>query len=182
MAITKERKQELVAQYAELLSRSKAVIFTEYRGMTNAQMTALRRALREVGGAHHVTKLSLLKLALAEAGYPLPDDALKGAPIAVSFCLEEVPPVAKALADQAKENELLVLRGGLMGSNWLSAEDVRALAELPPLDVLRAQLIGLLDAPAANLVGVIQAGVAQIVNVLSAYVEQGGEAAAEAAG
>ncbi len=178
MAITKERKQELVAQYAELLSRSKAVIFAEYRGMSNAQMTALRRTLREAGGAYHVTKLSLLKLALAEAGHSLPETALRGAPIAVSFCLEEVPPVAKALVDHARENELLVLRGGLMGSNWLSAQDVQALAELPPLDVLRAQLIGLLDAPAANLVGVIQAGVAQIVNVLNAYVEQGGETAA----
>ena len=181
MAITKERKRELVAEYADLLNRSKAIIFAEYRGMNNAQMTALRRALREVGGAYHVTKLSLLKLALAEAGYPLLEGELKGAPIAVGFCLDEVPPVAKTLVEHAKESGLLVLRGGLMGTSRLSAKDVEALAELPSLDVLRAQLLGLLDAPAANLVGVIQAGVAQIVNVLSAYAEQGDEAAAEVA-
>lgn len=182
MALTRERKEELVAEYVDLLKNSKAIIFTEYRGMTNPEMTALRRAVREADGVYRVTKMTLLEMAMDETGYPRPD-MLTGAPLAVGFCLEEIPAVAKALTEFAKDKtENLVVRGGLIGADFVSSAQIEALAELPPLDVLRSQLIGLLDAPASQLVGVIQAGVAQVVNVLNAYVEQGeGGEAAEAA-
>lgn len=183
MAISKARKEELVAQYIEMLERSNAVIFTEFRGLTNTEMTKLRRAVREAGGAYHVTKLTLLRRAMEQAGYPIPE-YLSGAPLALSFCYDEIPGVAKALTEFAKENEMTVIRGGLMGDQFLTLEQIEALAELPPMEVLRAQILGLLEAPAANLVGVIQSGVAQVVNVLNAYIEQGeeGTATAEAAG
>jgi large subunit ribosomal protein L10 len=182
LALTRERKEELVAEYVDLLKDSKAIIFTEYRGMSNPEMTTLRRAVRDADGVYRVTKLTLLELAMEEAGYPRPD-ILSGAPLAVGFCLEEIPGVAKALTEFADEQtENLVVRGGLIGADFISAAEIEALAELPPLDVLRSQLIGLLDAPASQLVGVIQAGVAQVVNVLNAYVEQGeGGETAEAA-
>lgn len=182
MAITKERKEELVAQYVDLLSRSNAVIFAEYRGLTNAQMSAIRRTVRDANGEFHVTKLSLLKLALERAGLPVPESEMLGVPVAVGFCLDDVAALAKALTQQAKDIDLMSVRGGIMGTTNLSAKDVAALAELPPLETIRAQILGLFDAPAANLVGVIQAGVAQVVNVLHAYVDKGdGEPAAEAA-
>lgn len=172
MPLTKKRKEELVDEYVELLERSRAIIFTEYHGLNNVEMTKLRRAVREADGVYRVAKLTLLARALEGAGYEVPDD-LAGKPVAIGFCLEEVPSVAKALSDFAKDNEAITVHGGLMGGVLLTAKQIEKIADLPPLDVIRAQLIGLLDAPAANLVGVIQAGVAQVVNVLDAYVEQG---------
>ncbi len=177
MALSRERKEELVAEYAEMLRQSRAIIFTEYRGLTNLEMTKLRRAVREADGTYRVVKLSLLKRAMEEAGYPIPED-LESTPIALSFCLKEIPSVAKALSNYAADSDLLSIRGGLMGDQFLTAGQIKRIADLPPLDILRAQILGLLDAPAASLAGMIQAGLAQIVNVLHAYTEQGEQVSA----
>jgi large subunit ribosomal protein L10 len=181
LPLSKARKQELVEEYVDLIQRSKAIILTEYRGLTNVQLTQLRRTIREANGVYLVAKLTLLRLALEQAGYQVPE--MGGKPLAVGFCLEEVPAVAKAMTEFANSNELLIISNALMENHVLSAKQVVSIADLPPLDVIRAQLIGLLDAPAAGLVGIIQSGVSQIVNVLNAYVEQGqgGDSAAEAA-
>ena len=182
MPLTRERKENLVAEYTDLLKNSKAIILTEYRGLNNAEMSRLRNAVLDAGGVYRVAKLTLLKLALQEAGYPIPE-GLSGAPLAVGFCLEEIPAVAKALTTFAQDSEAMAVRGGLMGGSYLTAAQIARIGDLPPLDTIRAQLLGLLDAPAANLVGIIQAGVAQVVNVLNAYIEQGqGDEATAAAG
>lgn len=173
MALSKERKEELVAQYSTLLQESKGVVFAEYRGLTNQQLNKLRRSVRDANGAFHVAKLTLLKRAMEEAGYTIPDD-LNSVPIGVGFALEDMPSLAKALKEFAKGNDLMTIRGGQMGGATMSMAQIEAIADLPPLDVLRAQLIGMLDAPAANLVGVLQAGIGQIVNVINAYVDAGG--------
>ncbi len=178
MPLTREHKEDLVAEYYDLLDQSKAVILTEYRGLTNKEMMSLRRSVREAGGVYRVAKLTLLKKALEQTGFMVPEDLSGGTPIAVGFCLDEIPSVAKALTEFAKESELLSIRGGIMPEEFLGKEQVKAMAELPPLDVLRAQLIGLLDAPASNLVGVLQAGIAQTVNVINAYIDAGGPAEA----
>jgi len=178
LALSKERKAELVAEYADLLSRSQGLIFTEFRGLSNKEQARLRGVVRDANGAYHVAKLTLLKVALQQAGMAIPD-GLAGVPLGVSFCLEDVPSVAKALRGYARESELVRIWGGMMDNQIMTPEQIEALADLPPLEVLRAQLLGLLEAPAASLVGVIQAGVGQVVNVLHAYVEQqSGEAAA----
>lgn len=174
MAITRERKEKLVAQYADLLDRSRAIFFTEYRGLSNVELTKLRRAIREAGGVYHVTKLSLLKRAMEDAGYPFPD-YLDGVPFALGFCFDEVPSVAKAMTEYAEDVEEFVIRGGLMEGQLLTFAQIEKLSDMPPLEVLRAQLLGLFDAPAANLVGVIQAAVGQVVNVMNAYVDKGEE-------
>lgn len=180
MALKKARKEELVDQYVELLRESKGIVLTEYRGLSNKQLTKLRRSIREANGAYHVTKVTLLRKALEETGYQLPDD-LGGAPIGVGFALSEMPALAKALRDFAKSEDLFSVRGGVMGSNMMTKEQIEAIAELPSLDELRSQLLGLIDSPAANLVGVIQAGMSQVVNVIEAYLQDQG-APAEAAG
>ena len=181
MPLTRERKEELVAEYADLLRESQAVIFTDFSGLDNRQMTELRRSIMEADGVYQVTKLTLLELALEEAGYPAPEEMLSGAPVAVGFCLEEIPAVAKAITEFMDDNEDLALYGGLMPDAQLSNGQIEALAKLPPLDTLRAQLLGTLDAPASQLVGVLQAGVAQIVNVIDAYAQSGEEAGEAAA-
>ena len=179
MALTRERKEELVAEYSDMLVRSKGFIITEYRGLDNQAMTKLRREVSRAGGAYRVTKMTMFKRALEASGLPVPDE-LFDAPVALGFCYEEVPAVAKALADFADESDWMVVRGALLGDQFLSAAQVEAIADLPPLDVLRSQLLGLLSAPASGLAGVINAGVAQVINVIAAYAEQGEGAAAPA--
>jgi large subunit ribosomal protein L10 len=177
LALSRERKEELVAQYSEMIQQSRAMILTEYRGLTDKELKVVRSAVREANGTYRVIKTTLLRRALQANGYDLPE-SVEGAPLAIGFCFSEIPSVAKALTGFAKDSEEMIIRGGMMGEHFLSEDEIKAIAELPPLDVLRAQLLGLLDAPAANLVGVIQAGVAQVVNVLNAYAEQGEGASA----
>jgi large subunit ribosomal protein L10 len=178
LALSRERKEELVDEYTELLNRSVGLIFTEYRGMPNKDLTRLRRAVRDTNGAYHVTKMTLFKRALEPFGVQMPAE-FDGVPIGVTFCLEDVPPVAKALRDFARTSDLMRIRGGLMGDTFMDVRQVEAIADLPSIEVLRSQILGLIDAPAASLVGVIQSGVSQIVNVLHALEQT---SAAEAAG
>ena len=172
MPLLKDRKEELVAEYTEMLKQSRAIILTEYRGLNNKEMMQVRRAVREAGGVYRVAKLTLLRRALEASGYTVPDE-LSGMPVALGFCLDEIPGVAKALADYAKDSDFLFIRGGLIEDRFLSEKEIDALANLPSLEVIQAQLLGLLEAPASNLVGVLQSGVAQVINVLNAYAEQG---------
>ena len=176
LAISRARKEALVAEYADMLSRCQGVILTEFRGMPDREFKTIRHAVREANGVYRVTKSTLLKRALEVSGYPVPD--LAGAPLGVGFCFDNVPGVAKVLTDYAKNSEGMVIRTGLMGGQILSPEEVRSIANLPPLETLRAQLLGLLDAPAASLVGVLQAGIGQVVNVIDAYAQKGASAAA----
>jgi large subunit ribosomal protein L10 len=171
LAITKQRKDELVAQYAELLEQSNAVILAEYSGLNVKQLQALRAQVRQADGAFYVTKNTLLRLALAQSGHEVPDDLLVGQ-LGAGFAMNETPSLAKALTDFAKDQDALTIVGGLMGDSLLTAEQVKALAELPSLDELRAQLIGMLQGSARNLATVVAGGVRQVVNVLDAYARQ----------
>lgn len=178
MAITKARKDELVAQYAELLSNSRAIFMTEYKGMNVKKMENLRSEVAKAEGTFHITKNTLLKIALEQADYPVPEEVLTGQ-IATGFAMNEVPTMAKTLVDFAKSDEHMVIRGAILSGRVLTVEEVEALAKLPSLDQLRAQLIGLLNAPATNIASVITNGVRQVINVIDAYAKS--EEAAEAA-
>jgi large subunit ribosomal protein L10 len=100
---------------------------------------------------------------------------------AIGFAFADVASVAKALTAFAKENEFVKVKGALLGGRVLTTKEVQALAELPPLPVVRGQLLGLLSAPASRLTGVVAGGVRQIMNVVKAYSETQGAAAVEAA-
>jgi large subunit ribosomal protein L10 len=102
--------------------------------------------------------------------------------IATGFALGEVPALAKTLVDYAKKDEQLKLKGGILGDKLLSPAQVEALASLPPLEHLRAQILGLINAPAQNLASVLAGGVRQVVNVIDAYAKKDETAEAEAAG
>lgn len=171
MAITKERKDELVAQYVDLLQNSRAIILTEYSGLNVKQMQDLRAQVRQAEGGYHVTKNTLLRIALAESGLELPEELLVGQ-LATGFAMNEVPSLAKALTEFAKDQDDLKIVGGLLNDEFLTAEQIKELAELPSLDELRAQIIGMLQAPARNLATVVAGGVRQVVNVLDAYAKQ----------
>lgn len=171
MAISRERKERLVADYTRQLKESKGIILADYRGLTMANMTAIRQAVHSVGGKSQVVKNRLLALALAEAGMEVPEEWLVG-PVAVGFCFDEVPAVAKAMRDATRQYETFHIKGGLVGASVLSADQVSAMADLPPMEVLFAQVLGAIHAPAGQIAGVVASGVRQILNVVQAYVEK----------
>ena len=180
MAINKERKDELVIQYIELLKQSEAIFLTEYTGLDVKQMQSLRAEVRKADGAYYVTKNTLMLLALKESGKPVPTEMLTGQS-GTGFALSEAPSMAKALTQFAKAEEALIIKGGIIGDEILTAEQVQALANLPSMDELRAQLIGLIQAPARNIAATVASGVRQVVNVLDAYAKLEDEVEPEAA-
>ncbi len=170
MAISKERKEALVEQYRELASGSRGLIFTSYSGLSVPQVEDLRGKIRELGGDFHIVKNRLLKLAFDEIGLPMPAEAMIGT-TALGFAREDIPAVAKAMVDLAKESEGMTLKGAVVEGSLYTAAQVERLADLPPLPVVQAQLIGVLQAPAARLVGALAGSVRQVVNVIHAYAE-----------
>jgi large subunit ribosomal protein L10 len=177
LAITKEKKREMVADYAAKMSASQAMILADYRGLTVADLTDLRQRLREVDGTFQVVKNTLFQRTLDEAGITLPAEELLG-PIAVGYCQGEVPPVAKALADFAKETQNLRIKGAVLGADFLDAAGVTALAALPPREFLLAQLVGAVQGPMSSLASTLAAPLRELAQVLQARAEQGQEAAA----
>lgn len=178
MAISRERKEELVAQYVQLINDSDAFFVADYKNLNMKKLTELRREVRKAGGAFHITKNTLIKVALEKTGNSVSDELLQGQ-VATGFALGEAPTLAKTLVDYAESEENFILRGGLMDANPLSADDIVALAKLPSLDQLRGTLAGMISAPARNLASVIAGGVRQVINVVDAYSKK--DDAAEAA-
>jgi large subunit ribosomal protein L10 len=180
LAITREQKKEIVAGYKDAIARSRAMILTDYRGLSVAQISELRRNLREVDGVFQVVKNTLFTLALQEAGLPVPEDQLTG-PVAVGYCLEDTPPVAKVLRDFAEATDILAIRGAILGTNIVDTAAVEGLADLPPREVVLAQLLGAIQGPMSSLVNTLNAPMREIAQVLQARADQGQEEEAEAA-
>lgn len=177
MAITKDKKKQMVADYVDRMSRSRALVLADYRGLTVAGLTDLRRRLREVGGTFQVVKNTLFVRALEEAGIPVPTEPLEG-PIAVGYAFEDSPPVAKVLMDFAKETQVLKVHGAIVGGSFMDKKGVELLADLPSREVLQAQLLGAVQGPMSSLVSTITAPMRELIQVLQARSEQGQEAAA----
>lgn len=173
MAISRNRKEELISEYVDLLKQSRAVFLTQYSGLSVKEMQDLRASVRKAEGAFIVTKNTLMLRALEQAGLPSPSEKLVGQ-LATGFALNEVPSLAKALTDYMKEDELLSIKFGILGDKLLSAEEIEELAKLPSLDELRGQILGLIQAPARNMAMVLASGVRQVVNVMDAYARSEG--------
>jgi len=177
LALTRERKQALVAQYQDFLGNSEAVVVTTYTGLTVTQIEELRNAVRQAGGRFMVAKNTLLKRAFEAAGYPVPEEALVGS-TAIAFALDDPPAVAKAIVDFAKANEAVEVKVGFLGTQMIAPDEVKALASLPPLPVMRAQLLGTIMAPASQLVRLLAEPGRQVAAVVKAYSEKEAPAAA----
>ncbi len=182
MAISKERKNELVDQYTEWANKSRAMFLVEYIGLNMKQVDELRSKAREIGGEFHIVKNTLGKVAFESAGLPLPAEFLEGS-TAIGFAFEDAPKMAKAISDFARASDFLKIKGGYLNKQAISANEVNALADLPPLPVMRAQLLGTIMAPASKLVRTLAEPARQLAAVMKAYSEKDGaptEAAAEA--
>lgn len=165
-------KAAAVQEIKERLGRSAAVLLTEYRGLTVTQLAALRRALQAARVEYRVVKNTLTKRAAAELGISGLDAALEG-PTALAYCFEDPVAAAKALASFAREHPALVLKGGLLGSRPLSADEARALSTVDPLDLSLAKICGSLTSSLAAVVGVLEAPLSRIVYVLERVSERG---------
>lgn len=171
MALSKERKKEVLSQYVDWLSRSQAIILTEYSGISVKDISELRATLRESGGEYHIIKNTLGKLAFKEAGREFPDDYFLGS-TAIGFAFDDAPALAKAIVDFSKDKELVKIKGGYLGEDAVSAEQITALAKLPPLPIVRAQFVSTLLAPANKLARILAEPSRQLAQVLQAHAEQ----------
>lgn len=170
--MTTKKKPQLVDQLAELLSRSKFVIATDYRGLTVAEMSELRHQLRNIGTEYHVVKNRLAKLAAENAGKQELSQLLTG-PTALAFGHEDIPQLAKALADYIRISKTtLTLKGGLIDSQLIGSEEVKSLAILPSIEVMRAKLLGMLLGPIFSLQNVLSANLRGLNSVLNARIQQ----------
>src|SRR4030042_2343860 len=170
LAITKEHKNELVAHYSEWVKRSKALVLTQYVGLTMKDIDTLRAKVRENGGEFHIIKNTLAKLAFEQAGFTVPEGQFEGS-TAIVFAYTDAPAMAKTVMEFAKTSEFLKVKGGFLEKQALTPADVKALAELPPLPVVRAQLLGTLLAPAGKLVRTLAEPGRMIAAVIKAHAE-----------
>ena len=171
MAISKERKEAVLARYQDWLKRSQAVILVEYTGASMKDMDNIRAKIRETGGEFHVVKNTLARRAFAASGLTLSEDVLEKS-TAVSFAYADPAATAKALSDATKNMQFIKVKGGFMGTQMLNAAQVKALADLPPLPVVRSQLLGVLQAPAGKLVRTLAEPARSLASVLRAYTEK----------
>ncbi len=176
MAISKQKKNEVIDQYKDWLKNSQAVILVEYTGVNMKDMENIRAKVRESGGAFHVVKNTLVKLALEASGYAIPEGLLENSS-AASFAFSDPAATAKALSEASKGLEAIKVKGGYMGAETLSAAQIKALADLPPLPVVRAQLLGVFQAPAGKLVRTIAEPARSLASVFRAYSEKAQAAA-----
>lgn len=171
MAVIRPEKAAKVAELKELLTNSKCAILVDFCGLTVAQDTVLRRKMREAGVNYSVVKNTLLRIAAEEAGI----EGLK--PVlehntAIAVAPEDPVAVAKIICEFAKENKALKVKIGVLDGKVISAEEIKALAALPPKEVLIAKMLGSMNAPISGFVNVLQGTIRNVVYALEAVRKQ----------
>ena len=174
-------KKLIVEDLKKQVGSSPFVILTEYKGMTVAQFTELRKRLHGAKAEYHVAKNTMLRHAMKAAELPEFDRSFGGmTAVVVGNEKADIGAVAKVLKQFGKEFEKPKFKVGSLGKKALSVEEISAVADLPSLDVLRAQLVGLLQTPATRIAVVLGAPASQIARVLKAHADKQGVAAVAA--
>jgi large subunit ribosomal protein L10 len=171
--VKKEDKERVVAELTERLRTSETLIVADYRGLTMTQIDNLRGKLLEHGARFAVVKNTLTRRAAEAAGVDALLALLEG-PTAIAFLESDGDPVAvaKALSDAARETRVLVVRGGLLEGRPIEPTEVESLAKLPPMDVLRGQVLGAVTAPLMTIIGLFTAPLQDLSGLLDARIEQ----------
>lgn len=164
------QKQEIVGDLHDVFASAGVVIVTHYMGLTVAEITTLRGQMRDVGASFRVTKNKLAQLSLAGTEYEGLGPLFSG-PTAIGISNDPTA-APKVLSAFAKKNDKLKIIGGGLSGTVLDETAVKALAELPSLDELRAKIVGMLNTPATRIAGILQAPGGQIARVLSAHAAQ----------
>lgn len=166
-----QRKIDSVADLTDKLSRTQLTLVTDYRGLTVAEITDLRKKLRETGAELIVAKNTLTLRAAKETGYEGLEPMLSG-PTALAFAFNDVSKTAKAINDFNKGPKKLVIRGGMLGNAVMGENVLDQVASLPTRDQVLAQIVGGVAAPVSGVVGVINAAITNVLYVLQARIDQ----------
>ena len=161
------QKEELVADLKAAFDDTTAVVVTHYSGLSVAEMTDLRSRMREAGAQFRVTKNRLTKLALDGTKCDPLAQYFSG-PTAIAYSDDPVA-AAKVTVDYAKENEKLIILGGMMDEAEVDVDGVKSLASMPSLDELRGKIVGMINTPATRIAGVMGAPGGQLARVFGAY-------------
>jgi large subunit ribosomal protein L10 len=175
--VKKEDKEQIVGKLTERLRASETLLVADYRGLTMPQIDELRSRLIASGASFTVVKNTLTRRAAEAAGADALLTLLEG-PSAIAFLDSDGDMVAaaKALADMARDSKILAIRGGVLQGRTVSADEVESLAKLPPVDVLRGQVLGAIIAPLTAIAGLVNAPLQNLYGLLDARIEQlGGE-------
>ncbi len=164
-------KVQAVADIKKRIEGAQAVFLAEYAGLSVKDQQALRRSLRENGAEFKVVKMSMARLAAAELNIDTLDELLLG-PTGLAFADGDPAGAAKVLKDFAKDHDTFVVKGGLLGHEFLPLEKIAELAELETREVLLAKLAGVMQAPMANLAGLLAALPRNTANALSQLLEK----------
>ena len=165
-------KENIVAELGKTIERSKATLYTDYRGLSVSDVTALRKKLREVDAEYHIVKNTLFRLA-AKDRLPLDElDAHLVGPTAIGFAQGDPVAAAKALLDFMKDHKNMALKAGVVDGKVFGPDQITALSKLPPKEQIIAQILGAIDAPAANLVGTLDAIIADLIYTIQGIADQ----------
>ena len=173
--MNRTQKEEQVATLKQTFEESAIVVATHYSGMTMPEMNDLRTRMLEAGASFKVTKNRLTRLALKDTDFESLTDLMTG-PIALAYSTDPVA-AAKTTVDFSKDNEKLVILGGVFNGEALDVDGVKNLAKLPSLDELRAKMVGMINTPATRIAGVLSAPAGQLARVVRAYEAKRDEAA-----
>jgi large subunit ribosomal protein L10 len=168
--VERAEKAEFVGMLNDVFATSGVVVVAQNAGLNVAELTSLRRRMRDAGGKVKVVKNRLAKLGLRGTKAESIADLFKG-PTLIAYSSDPVA-APKVATDFAKANEKLVILGGAMGSTALKPDGVKALAALPSLDQLRAKIVGMIQTPATRVVQVISAPASQLARVIGAHAEK----------
>jgi large subunit ribosomal protein L10 len=171
MALRLEDKKTFVKEVNAVAGESVTAVAAEYRGLTVAEMTALRKEARKAGVYMRVVKNTLARRAVAGTDFECMQDTLKG-PILLAFAKDDPGAAARVIKDFAKEHDALKAVSLSAGGQLLPASDLARLAELPTLDQARAMLLGVLIAPMTKLVRTLAEPPAMLARTLSAHVDK----------
>ena len=175
MAFTKKQKGEMSAKYENWLEKSEAVYVLTYSAMNMKDIDTFRAKARETGSEVHLVKNTLFNRALKAKGFP--ENTFLEETSLVGFAFSDVPGLAKVFSDSTKGSETIKIKGGYIGKEILTDKQVKALADLPTLPVMRAMLLGLINTPATKLVRTIAEPARSLAAVVNAYSEKAGTAA-----
>lgn len=166
-----EEKQKIVQKLQDRIEKADLIIFTDYRGLNVEDMTTLRNRLRLPGVEYRVVKNSMIEIALSKCGYEEIINQIDG-PNAVLFSNDDLVTPAKAIYQFIKERKKLEVRMGILQGKVTGAERIKALADLPPKEVLLAQVVGTMQAPITSLVYVLNANLTGLARALEQIREQ----------
>ena len=170
MAFTKEQKAAMTADYEQWLNKSQAVFLMAFSNMQQNSVDALRAKVRDAGGELHVVKNTLFKRVLDQAGMQQSVEFFEGTTIA-TFAFTDAAGMAKVINESLARQEVFKVKGGYLGKSMVSEAQLKALADLPPLPVIRAMLLGTLLAPASKLVRTVAEPARSLARVFKAYSE-----------